>query len=54
MAKKAKATKGRKAPKAKPKRKQSRTTVSSAADSSISVTDGAMKDIFRSAFLKRD
>ena len=56
MAKKAKAAKGRKASKAKPKRKvrQSRATVSSAPDSSISVTDGAMKDIFRSAFLKRD
>lgn len=55
MAKKAKASKGRKASKTKSKRKggQSRTTVSSASDSSISVTDGAMKDVIRSAFLKR-
>ncbi len=56
MAKKAKAARGPKTSKAKSKRKvrQRRATVSSAADSSISVTDGAMKDVFRSAFLKRE
>jgi hypothetical protein len=56
MAKKAKVSKSRKISKAKSKRKgkQSRATVSPDSDSSISVTDGAMKDVFRSAFLKRD
>lgn len=56
MAKKAKASKGRKVSKVKTKRKGNtrRTPSVAASDSSISVTDGAMKDVFRSAFLKRE
>lgn len=55
MATKAKASKSRKNSKTKSKRKgtQGRATASPASHGSISVTDGAMKDVIRSAFLKR-
>lgn len=56
MAKKTKASKGQKGSKAKSKRKSTKARIPAAptSDSTLSVTDGAMKDVFRSAFLKRD
>jgi hypothetical protein len=56
MAKKPTASKNRKPTKSQPRRvpRTTRTRPASAETSSLSVTDGAMKDVIRSAFLRRE